>query len=126
MLYLGAGGRAIMASQITPRLAHDLKRASRANDAPIWLRLSRLAQKPTRARRTLNLNKIARYTKEGDVVVVPGRVLGTGSMPHKITLCPFGISGAAAEKVLSSGGRVTGFAELTKEFPTGKGVVLLG
>ena len=107
-------------------MAYDLKKASKGNDAPIWARLSKLALKPSRARRAVNINKIAQLSKDGDVVIVPGKVLGTGSIPHKITLCSFSISGTAADKITGSGGRITGFDEITKEFPTGKGILLLG
>ena len=115
-----------MSNQIVQRLAYDLKKASKSNDAPIWLKLSKLAQKPSRAKRTVNLNKISQLTKDGDVVVVPGKVLGTGNMSHKITLCSFAISNAAATKITESGGKITSFDEMTKQFPTGKGVTLLG
>lgn len=115
-----------MTNQIVQRLAYDLKKASQSNDAPIWLKLSKLALKPSRARRTVNLNKISQLTKDGDVVVVPGKVLGTGNMSHKITLCSFSISNAAASKVLESGGKIASFDDMTKKFPTGKGVTLLG
>ena len=115
-----------MTNQIVQRLAYDLKKASKSNDAPIWLKLSKMALKTSRARRTVNLNKISQLTKDGDVVVVPGKVLGTGSMSHKITLCSFSISNAAASKVLESGGKIASFDDMTKQFPTGKGVTLLG
>lgn len=115
-----------MTNQIVQRLAYDLKKASQSNDAPIWLKLSKLALKPSRARRTVNLNKIAQLTKDGDVVVVPGKVLGTGNISHKITLCSFSISNAAASKVIESGGKISSFEDMTKQFPTGKGVTLLG
>ncbi|MDX1533620.1 MAG: 50S ribosomal protein L18e [Nitrosopumilaceae archaeon] len=115
-----------MANQTVQRVAYDLKKASKSNDAPIWLRLSKLAQKPSRARRILNLNKISQLTKEGDVVVVPGKVLGTGNMSHKITLCSFSISNTAANKIIESGGKITTLDEMVNQFPTGKGVTLLG
>lgn len=113
-------------NRTTQRMAYELKKASRDNDAPLWSRLSKLALKPGRARRVLNLNKIARLTKDGDVVIVPGKVLGTGSISHKITLCSFSISNTAADKIITSGGSVSNFGQMTRDFPTGKGVVLLG
>ncbi len=115
-----------MANQVVQRLAYDLKKASRENDAPIWLRLARLAQKPSRARRTVNLNKIARLTREGDTVIIPGKVLGTGNISHKITLCSFSISVAAAGKIIQSGGEILDFGQMRERHPTGSGVVLLG
>jgi len=115
-----------MVNQVVQRLAYDLKKASKSNDAPIWLKMSKLALKPSKVRRVLNLNKIAQLTKEGDVIVVPGKVLGTGNISHKITLCPFSISNVAATKIIEAGGKISSFDELTKQHPTGKGVVILG
>ena len=115
-----------MTSPVTVRLSRDLHRASKGGEAPIWKRLSRLALKPTRARRAVNLNRIAGLTKDGDVVVVPGKVLGTGSIGHGITISAFGMSESAAGKIAASGGSVISFGEMTSRFPTGKGVALLG
>ena len=115
-----------MANQVVQRLAYDLKKASKSNDAPIWLKMSKFALKPAKARRVLNLNKIAQLTKEGDIIVVPGKVLGTGNISHKITLCSFSISNSGANKIIESGGKIINFEEMINQFPTGKGVIMLG
>jgi len=115
-----------MTNQIVQRLAYDLKKASQSNDAPIWLKLSKLVLKPSRARRVVNLNKISQHTKDGDVVVVPGKVLGTGNILHKITLFSFSISNTAATKIIESGGKILKFEDMAKQYPTGKGVQLIG
>ena len=115
-----------MTSQVVIRMASDLKKASTKNDAPIWSKLAEYALKPSIARRDINLNRINQLTKENDTVVFPGKVLGTGNVSHKITLCSFSISNAAAAKVLENGGKLISYVDLIKQNPTGKGVVLLG
>ena len=107
-------------------MAKDLKKASAKNDAPIWAKLAEYALKPSIARRDINLNRIGQLTKENDTVVFPGKVLGTGSVPHKITLCSFSISNSAANKIIENGGKLISYSELIEQNPTGKGVVLLG
>ena len=107
-------------------MAKDLKKASAKNDAPIWAKLAEYALKPSVARRDINLNRIGQLTKENDIVVFPGKVLGTGSVPHKITLCSFSISNSAANKILENGGKLISYSELIEQNPTGKGVTLLG
>ncbi len=89
-------------------------------------KLAEYALKPSIARRDINLNRINELTKENDTVVFPGKVLGTGTVSHKITLCAFSISNAAAAKVLENGGKLITHTDLIKQNPTGKGVVLLG
>ena len=107
-------------------MAKDLKKASIKNDAPIWAKLAEYALKPSIARRDINLNRISQLTKENDTVVFPGKVLGTGNVPHKITLCSFSISNSAADKIIDNGGKLISYSDLIEQNPTGKGVVLLG
>ena len=104
----------------------DLKQASRKNEAPIWSKLADLAIKPSSARRVVNLTRINRITKANDVLFVPGKVLGTGNISHKITLCSFSISITAANYVIKSGGNVMTYSDMIKKFPTGKGVIIFG
>ncbi len=115
-----------MTSQVVIQMAKELKKASTKNDAPIWAKLAEYALKPSVARRDINLYKISKLTEDNDTVVFPGKVLGTGSVSHKITICSFSISESAATKILESGGELISFSELIKKNPTGKGVVLLG
>lgn len=107
-------------------MARELKNASKKNKAPIWLRLAELALKPSSVRRIVNVGQIDKFAKDSDVIVVPGKVLGTGNLTHKITLCSFSISNSGAQKILDSGGKILSFAELVKSNPTGKGVKIVG
>ena len=115
-----------MVNQLVLLMAKELKRASKKNEAPIWARLADLALKPSSSRRVVNLTKIDKITKEGDVLFVPGKVLGTGNMSHKITLCSFSISTVAAKKITQSGGNILKFPDIIEKFPTGKGVTIIG
>ena len=115
-----------MTNQVVIRMASDLKKASVKNDAPIWAKLAEFALKPSIARRDVNLKRIGQLTKDNDTVVFPGKVLGTGEVPHKITLFSFAISNSAANKIIEKGGKLISYSDLIKQNPTGKGVVLLG
>lgn len=115
-----------MENQVVVRMAKELKKASKTNKAPIWAKLAQYALKPSSARRDLNLNRIDQITKDNDVVVFPGKVLGTGNITHKITLFSFSISNSAAEKIIKSGGEIISHQNLIDQNPTGKGVVMLG
>ncbi len=115
-----------MTSQVVIHMAKDLKKASTKNDAAIWGKLAEYALKPSIARRDLNLNRIDQLTKENDIVVFPGKVLGTGNISHKIILFSFSISNSAATKIIKKGGKLITYSDLIEQNPTGKGVVLLG
>ena len=78
------------------------------------------------AKKVVNIKKIAAYSKEGDSVLVPGKVLGIGSIPHKITLYSFSISESAAMLITKVGGSVKPIDDAVKDHPTGKGLIMLG
>lgn len=115
-----------MTNQVVVQMAKQFRLASKKNDAAIWSRLANLALKPSSARRVVNLKKINDVTKENDVVVIPGKVLGTGNVLHKVTLSSFSISNSAAKKIIESGGNIISFKEMIEKFPTGKGVSIIG
>lgn len=115
-----------MTNQIVIQMVKTLRVASKKNNAPIWERLADLALKPTRAKRTMNLGQLDKFVSDNDVVVVPGKVLGTGSLSHKITLCSFSISTSGAKKITESGGKVLDISQIIKNHPTGKGVKIIG
>ena len=115
-----------MTNQIVLHLAKDLKIASKENNASIWAKLAELALKPSSSRRVVNLTRINKITKENNVIFVPGKVLGTGNISHKITLCSFSISITAANKIIKSGGNVMSAHDIIKKYPTGKGVTIFG
>jgi large subunit ribosomal protein L18e len=110
-----------MTNQVVIQMVKTLRGASKKNNAPIWEKLAELALKPTRAKRTLNLGQI-----DNDVIIVPGKVLGTGSLSHKITLCSFSMSSTGAKKILESGGKILDISQIIKNYPTGKGVKIIG
>ncbi len=115
-----------MTNQVVVQMVKELKQASSKNDAPIWSKLAKLALKTSSVRRVVNLTKINEVTKENAVIVVPGKVLGTGNVSHKITLSSFSISNSAANKIIESGGTIISFSEMINQFPTGKGVIIIG
>jgi large subunit ribosomal protein L18e len=115
-----------MTNQLVLNMVKELKSASAKNKAPIWSKLAEMAQKPSIAKRLVNVGKISNVTKENDVIVVPGKVLGTGNISHKITLCSFSISTSAAKKILSAGGKIVSYSDMISKFPTGKGVKIIG
>jgi large subunit ribosomal protein L18e len=103
-----------------------LRSAFKKNKAPIWRALEAELAGPRANRREINVRRLAEITKVDEVVVVPGKVLGTGSLGHRLTVCAFSISETAAKKVIDSGGRVVTFEDLIKKHPDGKGVRIIG
>ena len=115
-----------MVNQVVLHMVKDLKQASKKNEAPIWSKIADLALKPSSTKRTVNLTRINKITKENDILFVPGKVLGTGNLSHKITLCSFSMSTTAAKKIIQTGGKIVTHSDMIKKYPTGKGVIIFG
>ncbi len=102
-----------------------LRKSAKENRAPIWKAVREWLLKPRRQRAEINISKINRYTKDGDVVVVPGKVLGTGELKHKVTVAALAFSQAAKEKIQAAGGECITIEELVKRNPRGSGVRIM-
>lgn len=103
-----------------------LRQAFKTSKAPIWRALEEEFVGPRANRREINVRRLAEVTKSDEIIIVPGKVLGTGALDHKLTLCAFSISESAAGKVLTAGGKIITFEEMIKEYPDGKGVRIIG
>ena len=53
-------------------------------------------------RKRETLDKLDKETKEGEIVIVPGKILGKGQLNHKLTLAAFSFSSKALEKIKNS------------------------
>ncbi|MBI2184902.1 MAG: 50S ribosomal protein L18e [Thaumarchaeota archaeon] len=104
----------------------ELKKASRRNKARIYSAAAAYLVKSGSVRPQVNVGSIERNTKAGDVVLVPGKVLGAGAISHRVVVGAFSFSKASAEKIVDAGGKTLSLGELLREYPSGKGVVLIG
>jgi len=77
----------------------ELKKKAIVESSPFWKRLAYDLEMPTRKRRIVNLSRINRFTKDNEVVVVPGKVLGSGLIDHKVTIAAFSFSDGAVDKL---------------------------
>jgi len=111
---------------ILQNLIQELKKKSREQSINLWKRVAHDLEKPTRQRRAVNLSRISRHTKENDIIVVPGKVLGAGSLEHKLIISAFQFSNGAKEKIEKAGAKIVSLLELSKENPTGKGIRIIG
>jgi len=103
-----------------------LKKKSRENEAKIWRDLAERLSKPRRRRVVVNLSRINRYTKDGDEVVVPGKVLGAGVIDHPIKVAAFSFSEQARFKIKRAKGRCLSIPDLIKLNPKGSNVKIIG
>ncbi len=105
------------------RLITELARLTHTTSRAVWRELGERLAKPRSRRAEVNLSRIARHTREGDTVAVPGKVLGAGRISHAVTVGALAFSESAVRKITSAGGRCLSLEELMKENP--KGVKLM-
>jgi len=92
---------------------------------PIWARLADDLGKSRKNRSEVNLDKISKFTKPKDTVVVAGKVLGNGSLEHEVTIACFKMSSSAKEKIEKAKGTVITIKELVSKNPKGTRVIML-
>lgn len=94
--------------------------------APLWSRIADDLERPTRQRREVNLSSIGRNTNANEVVIVPGKVLGSGALPHAVTVAAWSFSEGARKRIADAKGKCLSINELLKSHPDGKNVRILG
>ncbi len=102
-----------------------LKKESRENQAGIWLDVAGYLSKTRSHRITVNLSKINRNTKRADTIIVPGKILGSGSISHVVTVSSFDASGKAMAKLTAAKARYLSIPELIKKNPKGSSVKII-
>jgi large subunit ribosomal protein L18e len=88
----------------------------------IWRKISKKMSGPRRNNVEANLYRINKKTKENDVIVVPGKVLGIGDLDHKLTIACLDCSKPAKKKIENSGSKIISIEDLLETNPEGKNV----
>lgn len=107
------------------KLIRRLKKAANQNKAPVWDYVAEILSRPSRARPSVNISKINRYSNDGEIVVVPGKVLASGEITKSLTVAAVSFSSKALEKILRAGGKAISIDELLDENPEGRGVKVI-
>jgi large subunit ribosomal protein L18e len=107
------------------QLIRFLKKQSREQKAGVWHDVAEKLAASRRARIAVNLSQLNRHTVRSDIVVVPGKILGTGSLGHALTIAAFSVSDAAAEKLKAAKAKYMTISELVEKNPTGANVKII-
>ena len=88
----------------------------------IWKKVSKKLSGRRREKIEANLYRINKKTKENDVIVVPGKILGLGEIDHKLTIACLDCSKTARKKIETSGSKLLSIEELLEQNPDGRDV----
>jgi large subunit ribosomal protein L18e len=102
-----------------------LKNESRANDAPIWARIAEELSRSRKIRVEVNLEKLNKFTKPKDTVIVAGKILGSGTLDHEVTVASFKASKSASDKIVQARGRLISIRDLVKMNPKGANIKII-
>ena len=91
----------------------------------IWKAVAEKLNKRRQDAIKVNLNRINKISKENEVVVVPGKVLGEGLVDHKITLAALSFSENAKNKLMDSKIKTMTIEELLESNPSGANVKII-
>ena len=107
-------------------LIDQLKEHSRSTGAALWRDIAQRLAKSRSNWAQPNLSRLSRHAPEGSIVVVPGKLLGSGEVIGSPTVAAYSVSTGAREKFEAAGGKVLSLSELMKKHPKAKGVFILG
>ena len=119
-------GTAVKTNPSLIRLIVDLKSVSREHGTPFWRDIAERLERRNRNWSEVNLSRVSRTAKDGETVVVPGVLLGSGDLLRPLTIGTFRASAGARAKVVKAGGKVVGLRELAASNPKGSGVRIVG
>ena len=98
---------------------------SAAKNLHEWSHIAKIISSSTRKQSAINLFEINAHTKEGDTVVIPGKVLSKGELTKKIRLCALGISEVAREKLKKTKTEYATILEEIKKNPRAEGIKVI-
>jgi large subunit ribosomal protein L18e len=107
-------------------LIQGLKEKSYSENSALLKRIATDLERPSRNRRAVNLSRINRFTKAGETIVVPGKVLASGELNHALTIAAWQFSGDALEKIAKSKSKAIPISELLNGGIKGKKVRVIG
>lgn len=103
-----------------------LRVAARENDAKIWKSIAEDLSKTRKNRVCVNLSRINRHSDKDEIVVIAGKVLGSGTLRHPVEVAASSFSARAREKISEAKGKCLTFPELLKRRPKGSKVKIVG
>jgi len=110
---------------VVRKLIDDILEKGYKENIRFLINLAKQLKTPTRRKIEANLGKLQRLCKDGETIVIPGKLLSYGELNKKLTIACLSYSKTAREKAEKSGSKIISIEELIKQNPTGKNVRLI-
>ncbi|MBS3094134.1 50S ribosomal protein L18e [Candidatus Pacearchaeota archaeon] len=96
-----------------------------AKKNPAWKRIAEVISSPRKQKREKNLDEISKSSKEGEGIIIPGKVLSQGELNKKLKIVALTFSEAAREKILNHKGEAITIFDEIKKNPEAKNLRVL-
>lgn len=90
-----------------------------------WLEIAKIISGPRRKKVIMNLDDINKVAKDGESILIPGKVLSKGDINKKIKIVASGISESAKEKLEKAKISFSEILDEIKKNPDAKGLRIL-
>ena len=90
-----------------------------------WIEIAGLISSPRSNMTMVSIEKLDKETKDGEIIIVPGKVLSQGELNKKIKVVALGFSKMAKEKISKAKGETSTILEEIKKNPDAKGMRIL-
>jgi len=111
---------------ILVNLIQDVKKKAYENNAPIWKDIAERLERPLKNWAEVNVGKLEKCVRDGEIALVPGKVLSGGNLNKGLTVAAWKFSRKARDKIERVGGKCISIEELVRINPKGSGVRIVG
>lgn len=94
----------------------ELIREVKKQKSSFWMAVANQLSMPKTRLVEINLERLNKLTKAKDIVLVPGKVLGKGTLDHELTLACFKITAEARQRIGKT--KLVKIKDLLKEKPS--------
>ena len=90
-----------------------------------WGKVTEILSGSRKKRKNMNLGEIDKLTKEGEKIIIVGKVLSQGELTKKIKVIALNFSEKAKEKILKAKGEFSDILDEIKKNPEMKGLRII-
>ncbi|MBU1120713.1 MAG: 50S ribosomal protein L18e [archaeon] len=111
----------------TKKFISKMKKEGKKRKEKLWIDVAKRIEKSRRTRVSVNLWKIDKMSKKfkGKILLVPGKVLSTGSIESKAEVAALEFSEKALKKIKEKKGNAMSLNELLEKKTKAKEIVIL-
>ncbi len=106
-------------------LIGTLKEKSYQEDVAIWKDVAKRLERSNRRKAEVNIAQINRHSSPDETVLIPGKILGSGELNHKVNVVALNFSKKAEEKIAAAGGECLNMSEILDKNPKGNKIRII-